>query len=65
MSQTGYLILAISILVALLIVFFVSFVIYMKTPVPKGCEDLKMSEEKCSSCGHSECHFYKGKEEDK
>ena len=62
MSTTGYLILAISIIVALAIVFVVSFILYRRTPVPKGCENLKMSEEKCSSCGHSECHFYKGEE---
>ena len=60
MSQTGYIILAVSIIVALLIIFIVSFVLYKRTPVPKGCEDIKMSEEKCSSCGHSECSFYKG-----
>ena len=60
MSQTGYIILAVSIIVALLIIFIVSFALYKKTPVPKGCEDIKMSEEKCSSCGHSECSFYKG-----
>lgn len=60
MNQTGYIILAVSIIVALLIIFIVSFVLYKRTPVPKGCEDIKMSEEKCSSCGHSECSFYKG-----
>ena len=65
MTQTGYLILAISILVILLGVFVVSFVLYKRTPVPKGCEDMKMSEEKCSTCGHSECAFYKTKEEEK
>ena len=65
MTQTGYLIIAISILVALLVVFFVSFVLYMRTPVPKGCEDIKASEEKCSSCSHSECHFYKSQEDNK
>ena len=63
MSQVGYLILAISILVALLIIFFVSFVIYRRTPVPKGCEDLVANEEKCSGCSHSECQFYKGRSE--
>lgn len=60
MSQTGYLILAISIIVALLIVFIASFVLYKKTPVPKGCEDLKINEENCSACGHTECSHYKG-----
>lgn len=65
MSKTGYLILAISILVALVIIFIVSFVLYRRTPVPKGCEDIKMNDEKCSSCGHSECSFYKGNSEEK
>ena len=63
MSQVGYLVLAISILVALLAVFIVSFIIYMKTPVPKGCENIKINEENCSSCNHKECQFYKGEGE--
>ena len=64
LSRTGYLILAISILVALLVIFIVTFVIYRKTPVPKGCEHLKVNDENCSSCGHSECSFYKGEEKE-
>ena len=64
MSQTWYLILAISILVVLLAVFIVSFILYMKTPVPKGCENIKISEENCASCSHSECSFYKERNEE-
>ena len=60
MSQTGYLILAIVILVSLLAIFIVSFVLYKRTPVPKGCEDIKISEENCLSCGHTECSHYQG-----
>ena len=63
MSQTGYLVLAISILVALLAIFIVSFIFYKRTPVPKGCENIKISEENCSSCGHTECSRYQGGEE--
>ena len=63
MSQTVYLIIAISILVALLIVFFVSFVVYRRTPVPKGCEDMMANEEKCASCDNHTCQFNKGREE--
>lgn len=62
MTKTGYLILAIAILATLLIVFVVSFIIYRRTPVPKGCEDLMVSDEKCASCSHSECHMYQGGE---
>ena len=67
MSQTGYLILAISILLALLATFIISFVIYRRTPVPKGCEEIKISEENCTGCSHSECQFYKSanKEDEK
>ena len=60
MSQVGYLILAISILVALLAIFIVSFILYKKTPVPKGCENIKINDENCSSCGNSSCSHYKG-----
>ena len=63
MSQTGYLILAISIIIALAIIFVVSFILYKRTPVPKGCEDIKISVENCSSCGHTECKHYQGGEE--
>lgn len=63
MSQTGYLIMAICILLTLLAIFLVSFVLYVKTPVPKGCEDIKADAEKCASCGHAECKFYQGEGE--
>ena len=63
MSQVGYLVLAISILVALLAIFIVSFILYKRTPVPKGCENIKINEENCSSCGHTECSRYQGGEE--
>lgn len=64
MSKEAYLIIAITILVVLLITFIVSFILYRRTPAPKGCEQLKISEENCSSCSHKECSFYKTKEEE-
>lgn len=60
MSQTGYLILAIFILIALAIIFFVSFVAYRRTPLPKGCENLKVDEEKCGACSNESCQFHHG-----
>ena len=66
MSQTGYIILAISILLVLLVVFIVSFIAYRRTPVPAGFEDIKISEENCSACQRTDCSIRKvTKEEDK
>ena len=62
MTQAGYLILGISILVALLFVFIVSFVLYVRTPAPKGCENIKINDENCTGCSHKECRFYKEEE---
>ena len=59
MSKEVALILSISVLVALLIIFVVSFVIYKKTPVPKGCENLEISEENCASCKNMTCSLRK------
>ncbi len=59
MSKTGSLILAISIILALLIIFIVSFILYKKTPVPKGCENLLINEENCSACANKECALRK------
>ena len=64
MSQVGYLILAISILVALLIIFIVSFVLYRRTPVPKGCENMMINEENCAACNNKSCsHHQEGDKE--
>ena len=62
MNQLGYLIIGIIVLVCLLIIFIVSFILYVKTPAPKGCEDIKATDEKCASCSHAECKFYQGGE---
>ena len=60
MSQSGYLFIAIAILVSLLAIFIVSFVLYRKTPVPKGCENIQINDENCVACGHTECKHYQG-----
>ena len=65
MSQTGYIILAVVILVALLVTFIVSFVLYKKTPAPKGCENIQINDANCQGCSHSECSFYKSEDHQK
>ena len=64
MSKEVSLAIAISVLVFLLILFVVSFILYKKTPVPKGCENIKINEENCSTCNNKECSFYKGEGEE-
>ncbi len=59
MNTTGYLILAISIIIALVIIFVVSFILYMRTPAPKGCEKLKIGPKSCEDCDVEGCMIYK------
>ena len=59
MSQTGYLVLAISTILALLIIFIVSFILNKKTPVPKGCENIQISDENCAACNNKGCALRK------
>ena len=40
-------------------IFVISFVVNKKTPVPKGCEDLKVSDEKCQACNNTSCRYHK------
>lgn len=55
MGTTGYLIISIALIVFFIVLFFVTFVINRKTPVPKGCEQLKITEENCSMCSNTSC----------
>lgn len=55
MTTTGYLIISIGLIAFFVILFFVTFVINRKTPVPKGCEHLKITEENCSMCNNTSC----------
>lgn len=60
--------LAVLIITLLIAIFIISFILYRKTPVPKGCEDLYQSEEKCANCKVEGCHlniYAQHKKEDK
>ena len=59
MNQAGYLAIAIALIAVLAIIFIVTFVLYRKTPLPKGCEDLVPSEARCASCTEGMCPFQK------
>ena len=53
-----FLSLAITILVLLVILFVVSYILNKRTPVPKGCEHLKISEEFCLNCTNKDCRIH-------
>ncbi len=54
-AKSTALIISISIIAILIVIFFVSFVKNRKTPVPKGCEHIKITEENCGACQVSDC----------
>lgn len=57
MPQWAYIVIAVALIVILLVVFVVSFVAYVKTPAPKGCE--KTYGPNCDSCDQASCQFYR------
>lgn len=59
LSQGGYLAIGISLIALFVIIFVVSFVLYKKTPVPKGCEDLLANKAKCEGCSKADCPYAK------
>jgi hypothetical protein len=50
-----YLILSIILIVALVGIFFLTYFLNKKTPVPKGCENLRIGAEGCGGCNHTDC----------
>lgn len=50
-----YLVLSIIVIIALIALFFISYVLNKKTPLPKGCEDIKISNENCLGCNNNDC----------
>lgn len=53
MSQTVRIILAVVILVALVAIFVITFILYRRTPAPKGMEDLKPDDMLCEGCQYA------------
>lgn len=51
------LLIAILVFIALIAIFFLTYVLNKKTPVPKGCE--KVENEHCVGCANKACEFYK------
>ena len=49
-----YLFIAIGLIVLIAAIFIITFVINRRTPVPKGCEHLKIEESNCMACTFEE-----------
>ena len=65
LSQTGYLIIGIGVIVLLIILFFLGYILNKKTPIPEECKNL-IDEEKCTGCSNKLCsHYHEQKEEKK
>ncbi len=58
MPQYAYIIIAIALIIVLAATFFVSFILYRRTPAPKGCEDVKADPEMCPNCQKTNCPFF-------
>lgn len=52
------LVIAILLIIALLVTFIVSYVLYKRTPAPKGCEHIRIGGEECGSCNNTNCEFH-------
>lgn len=58
MPKWGYLIIAICIILAIILIFFISFIHNRRTPVPEGCENIKIEEATCLACSNVECDIH-------
>lgn len=53
-----YLIIAIALIALIAVIFIVSFIINRRTPLPKGCENIKIEEQTCLACSNSDCKIH-------
>jgi len=59
LSVNPYLFIAIGVIVGLILLFFITYFANKKTPLPKGCEGMEISEDNCFACGNYECRIHK------
>ena len=57
-ENAGLLILGIGVIVFLFALFFVSYVLNKKTPIPKGCEQIAYDVQNCSGCSDLACEYH-------
>lgn len=50
-------ILAVFLIIGLFVLVLVSYVLNRKTPLPEGCEEIKISTQKCAACKNEACEM--------
>lgn len=60
LTVNPYIFIAIGVVVLLIIIFFVTYVLNKRTPLPKGCEDIKIDDENCMACNNLDCSIKRG-----
>ncbi len=58
MPKWAYIVISVAIILILAVTFIVSFVLYRKTPVPKGCEEVQPDPNLCPSCSKEDCAWF-------
>lgn len=54
-----YLVISIVIIVFLVVIFFVTYFLNKRTPIPEECKDLRIGAEGCGSCNNLDCSIRK------
>ena len=57
------LIIAIATILALVGLFFLTYILNKKTPIPEECKELKIKASKCAACANTACSLRKKEEE--
>lgn len=55
-------VIGIIVIIVMILLYILLYYLNKKTPVPKGCEDIKDLESKCAGCNNKECSFRKKEE---
>ncbi len=57
-KSTGLLIVGIILIIFLIGLFFVSYLLNKRTPIPKGCEQIAYDVQSCSGCKETSCEYH-------
>ncbi len=58
LAVNPYLFIAIGLIAIIAAIFIITFIVNRRTPVPKGCEHLKIEESNCLACSNSDCKIH-------